>query len=446
MNTLIKKLNSLIDTLIFFIGGLCLSPVIVYALFKKEPSRSSNQERILLQLFPSTISFLQETGKDNILYTDLKGYFSKVITVFFSQDCTEKTILDPSPRHHFIQMSQNPENILKKIGLKKTNGLISQCRLFFLLSRAVREYRVTLIKSFDPFLFGINAFFLSRLTGIPYMIHIVQNYDLSSRSLRKVAFTPFLFPFVEQVIERYLLTHAAFVTSSYYNYRYYAISHGASPARTYALQTGVEPIHFTSIGERQDLTQSLGLQGFKKVLYVGRLHQIKYSDDLIRCAAEIKNNFQDFRLLLAGDGEQRPELERLAAELGIDDKVLFLGLKTQEELIHLYFTADVILFTHAGMTLVEAALSGKPIVSYEHDWSSEFLSYNERGLLADFRDYRGMAQKVLWVFQHEEEALAIGEKARACALENFSEEQIFKREREVHEKFFLEAEIPENKL
>jgi hypothetical protein len=86
---------------------------------------------------------------------------------------------------------------------------------------------------------------LSRLTGVPYMIHVITNYDIKDRMVRKLAFPPFMFKSVEEGVERYIFGNAYFVTASYENYKEYALKYGAPKERTFALKTFVNDIHFS---------------------------------------------------------------------------------------------------------------------------------------------------------------------------------------------------------
>jgi len=104
------------------------------------------------------------------------------------------------------------------------------------------------------------------------------------------------------------------------------------------------------------------------VAYVGRLEPYKGVDTLLRAAV----SRPDWRVELTGDGPQRADLEALAAELGIVDRVRFLGFAQGEELADRYRRADVVAVPSIPWpgwleqfcrVAVEAMASGVPVVA-----------------------------------------------------------------------------------
>jgi len=98
------------------------------------------------------------------------------------------------------------------------------------------------------------------------------------------------------------------------------------------------------------------------LLTVGRLEEYKGVQHVIRAMPEL----EEFDLLVAGSGPYREELERVAAEEGVEDRVEFLGYVDDERLPRLYAGADVYVtlseFEAYGMTVAEALAAGTPCV------------------------------------------------------------------------------------
>lgn len=108
------------------------------------------------------------------------------------------------------------------------------------------------------------------------------------------------------------------------------------------------------------------------LLYVGRLEAYKGVQDVIRTLPRLP----EYNLLVAGSGDFRGELERIAANTGVSDRVRFLGYVDDDRLPGLYAGADVCLqlseFEAYGMTVAEALASRTPCVvrmgSALNDW------------------------------------------------------------------------------
>jgi len=100
------------------------------------------------------------------------------------------------------------------------------------------------------------------------------------------------------------------------------------------------------------------------VLSVGRIESVKRIDLLVTAMARVDT---PIRLIVAGDGTQRANVERLAAEMGVADRVEFLGTTDDRRLLELYAGALAVLYPpydeDFGYVTLEAFLSRKPVVT-----------------------------------------------------------------------------------
>jgi glycosyltransferase involved in cell wall biosynthesis len=105
-----------------------------------------------------------------------------------------------------------------------------------------------------------------------------------------------------------------------------------------------------------------------RVLWVGTLAPIKAPRLALEAVAGARREI-DVELHVVGDGPQRTDLEPWAAELGIECRVRVHGSLPWPDVMDLYATCDVLLFTSVrdslGSQLVEAAASGLPIVTVD---------------------------------------------------------------------------------
>ena len=100
------------------------------------------------------------------------------------------------------------------------------------------------------------------------------------------------------------------------------------------------------------------------VLSVGRIESVKRVDLLVSAMARVD---KPIRLVVAGDGTQRANVERVAAEAGVGDRVEFLGTVDDERLLALYREALAVLYPpydeDFGYVTLEAFLARKPVVT-----------------------------------------------------------------------------------
>lgn len=116
--------------------------------------------------------------------------------------------------------------------------------------------------------------------------------------------------------------------------------------------------------EREILREELELDDKFVIGHTGRLIFQKNQSFLIKILSEIITSIPNAVLLLLGDGDDYNKLFRLAEDLGVRDKILFLGNKTD---VHRYYNAmDIFAFPSRyegfGVSAIEAQASGMPVV------------------------------------------------------------------------------------
>ncbi|MGC8839771.1 MAG: glycosyltransferase, partial [Anaerolineae bacterium] len=146
-------------------------------------------------------------------------------------------------------------------------------------------------------------------------------------------------------------------------------------ARQVEEMTGVRPMvipYGAALEPVEDLPdQSQVQEGPPRVLFAGRLIERKGLPVLLQALARVAQE-RKVVLDLVGEGHERPRLERLAAELGIADRVCFHGWVSQEELDRLYRACTVFVLPSVvdargdteglGVVLIEALRYRKPVI------------------------------------------------------------------------------------
>jgi glycosyltransferase involved in cell wall biosynthesis len=155
------------------------------------------------------------------------------------------------------------------------------------------------------------------------------------------------------------------------------------------------------------------------ILTVGRLETIKRTDLAIRALAHVP---KPLRLVVAGRGVQQPVLERLAAELGVSDRVTFTGGIPRPELIDLYANALGVIYTpfdeDYGYVTLEGFLARKPVITATDSGGTlEFIDDGVNGLVCDpTPEALGAAMSRLAGNRHLVQSLGDAGFARARAI------------------------------
>ena len=121
------------------------------------------------------------------------------------------------------------------------------------------------------------------------------------------------------------------------------------------------------------------------VLSVGRIESVKRVDLIVRAMAEVE---RELRLVIAGDGTQRENVERSADLAGVSDRVTFLGTVGDSELVSLYADALVIVYPpfdeDFGYVTLESFLAHKPVVTCSDSGGPiEFVRDGVNGWICD---------------------------------------------------------------
>lgn len=123
------------------------------------------------------------------------------------------------------------------------------------------------------------------------------------------------------------------------------------------------------------------------VVAVGRLVPVKRFDLLMRSLAALRERVPDLQAVIIGEGYERPDLERLRAELGAESWLDLPGRVEDDELLEWYRRAWVVASASQregwGMTLTEAAACGTPAVATAIAGHADAVLHGESGLLVE---------------------------------------------------------------
>ena len=155
-------------------------------------------------------------------------------------------------------------------------------------------------------------------------------------------------------------------------------------------------------GDRAAMRAALGLGERKVLLSVSRLdgrQQHKGQDRVIRALPGLVAAGLDAVYLIAGEGDDRPRLEALAADCAVADRVRFLGRVPQKDLPGLYRAADLFLLPSTGegfgIVFIEAMACGTPSIGLDQGGASDALADGALGAVVCEADLESEIRRVL---------------------------------------------------
>jgi len=181
--------------------------------------------------------------------------------------------------------------------------------------------------------------------------------------------------------------------------RMLAVSWGVPAGRVSVLPNPYPPI--PDLPPREALRASFGMDG-RALAFAGRLSAQKSLDVALEALAQLDG----VTLAIAGEGDERPALEARARELGVDDRVRFLGPQPRERVLELFRAADAAILSSSWENfphvVVEALAVGTPVIATDVGGVAEVVRDGENGLLVPAGDSRAFAAAIRRYFADEE--------------------------------------------
>ncbi|MCX6093842.1 MAG: glycosyltransferase family 4 protein [Candidatus Bipolaricaulota bacterium] len=160
-----------------------------------------------------------------------------------------------------------------------------------------------------------------------------------------------------------------------------------------------------------------------RLLFLGRLSPEKGADLALEAFAHVAERVPALELLVAGDGGERGPLERRAAELGLSEKIRFLGWVDPKNVSGLLNRVTLVLVPSRqeafGQAALEAATVGRPVVASAVGGLPEIVRHRETGLLLDSRSAQTWADEIVRLLECPEAVADMGRRAQADARTRF---------------------------
>jgi glycosyltransferase involved in cell wall biosynthesis len=155
------------------------------------------------------------------------------------------------------------------------------------------------------------------------------------------------------------------------------------------------------------------------ILYVGQIIRGKGVDVLLESLAQVT---APFTCLIFGDGNHRAHCEKLSRKLGLQDKVIFKGFVSQEELKAYYQQCSAVVMSSVwpepfGAAGLEGMRYGLPVVAFDAGGIREWLTDGYNGFLVPWMDRTTFAARVQHLLLHKDQAQEMGERGRQMVAE-----------------------------
>ncbi len=176
------------------------------------------------------------------------------------------------------------------------------------------------------------------------------------------------------------------------------------------LPNAVDPARYRAGGEKS---------ATPLICHLGRLKKYKSVEHLLRALPLVRQSVPDATLVIVGEGDHRPALEALAAQMGLQEAVHFTGQVSHEDKVQWLQRAWVAVNPSPkegwGLTVIEANACGVPVVAADSPGLRDSVRPGETGMLYPYGEVETLAQDLVTLLQQRPLREQMGEAARLWA-------------------------------
>lgn len=248
-----------------------------------------------------------------------------------------------------------------------------------------------------------------------------------------------IFILIEKVLARLATDKIVVITAQQFREIYEDVGIGRR-SQFEIVPLGIDLSAFTD-GEkrRSEFRQEIGVGEDELLIgFVGRLTEIKNISLLLKAAKDYlaEPDSPTARFVIVGDGHLRRELEKLTAELGIGDSVVFAG--NRDDANRVYAGLDIVALTSLNegtpLSLIEAMAAKRPVISTRvggvvdllgnEEEESEGFSVCERGISVQSEDAENFTKGLLYLAKNERLRVSLGEKGYQFVVSKYAKERL----------------------
>jgi glycosyltransferase involved in cell wall biosynthesis len=212
------------------------------------------------------------------------------------------------------------------------------------------------------------------------------------------------------------------------------------PPPVAALDLGTDPVHFNPKRDTGALRRRWGVGDAPVIITVARLVPHKGQDMGIRALAMLARDFPDLRYIMVGEGHDEARIRELARELGVLDKVGFVGPMRDDELPEAYATSTIYLGASRvdneinvegfGISFLEAGASGVPSVAGDSGGVRSAVRDGETGIVVPPMDPDAIGDAIRSLLLNPDRRNQMGKAARRAVETHYNWDRVARDTRE----------------
>jgi glycosyltransferase involved in cell wall biosynthesis len=298
------------------------------------------------------------------------------------------------------------------------------------LARYMRARRIRVVHSFG-FYANVFAIPTARLSGVKVVVASIRD-------------TGDHLTWLQKALQKWVCRAADHVLVNALAVRTVLLEQGYDDARISVIRNGIDVERFR-VPAAGAVRGELGLPGDAPLVAVfSRLNRLKGIEYFLEAAALLAGRFESVRFLIVGDSVSqayRDELEARAAALGLGERVVFAGFRSDVPELLAEVCVSVLPSLAEGLSnvVLEAMAAGVPVVATSVGGTPELVEDGVTGLLVAPRDAPALAEAIGSLLSDPLRRRAIGQAAQQRVAEQFSLEASVRATEQLYERLLRAA-------
>lgn len=295
-----------------------------------------------------------------------------------------------------------------------------------LASKICRENKIDLIITQDPFTTGFIGWLLKKKYNIPLIIQIAADMIDNKYFIKESILNLFLNRLAKQLIG---MADAIRVSTSKEKEK--LVKLGIEDERIWHIPFFINTNLFLQKDGEKVRKYYLNEKFDRLVLSAGRITKQKDLETLIQAISFVIKEYPKALFLISGEGPEKGKIKNFILNLGVEDNICFLGNMPYDKIPDFFSACDLFvttsLYEGTNMALLEAAVSGKPVVSTSYTGAYDAMEDGKTGFILNFKAPKNIAQKIIYLLKNPKIAKEMGRAGQEYVLENFNKEKILEK-------------------
>lgn len=301
-------------------------------------------------------------------------------------------------------------------------GLI--LKLYKTIRKTALKERPHIIHAHSPVLNAIPAIRVARELGIPVAYEIRAFWEDAASDHGTYTQGSLKYTLVRKT-ETLVCRNADAIVTICDGLKCDLLKRGAFAAKITVVPNAVDPEEFSHPQLDRSLVTQWGLDGALVVGFLGSFYHYEGLDLLLHAVSRLAPKIPRLKVLLVGGGPMEQTLRSQARQLGIEDKVIFAGRLSHDQIPGAYSLVDVLAYPRKSMRLTELVTPLKPLeamimgiaqIASDVGGHRELIQDRETGLFFRAGDISALADSLSKLFGDPDLRLHLGENGRNWVL------------------------------